>query len=1084
MYIRRNSYIRDYSMKFTHLHVHSHYSLLDGLARIDQLVKRASDLGFEALALTDHGVMYGAIEFYQKTRKAGIKPIIGAEIYVANEKMNQKRPGIDDRRYHLTVLAKNYTGYKNLIQIVTLSHLEGFYYKPRADHELLRKYAAGLTALSGCLNGEIPKAVLSRDFARAQTLIREYQEIFGKENFYLELGAHPNIPEQKIVNEALLELSVRTGAKIVGVNDIHYARPEDAEAQDILVSVQTGGRIEDENRLTMKADDFSMKSTQEMMEFFNATPEAIANTREIAEAVNIEIPMGKILLPTFPVPDGFTDFGYLGKLAEQGLAKRYGQNIDSSGGPEAAKITERLSYEMEVIKQTGFTPYFLIVEDLVSWARKNEILVGPGRGSAAGSLVSYLLGITNVDPLKYNLLFERFLNPERIAMPDIDLDFSDKRRDEVIEYAANKYGRDHVAQIITFGTMAARAAIRDTGRATGVPYSFCDQLAKLIPFHMGLRETLEKVDEFKQIYQSRDDAKKLIDQAMKLEGVARHASTHACGVVISPEPLNEYVPLQLATRSGSRTTGNGEENNKVVVTQYEMHAIEDLGLLKMDFLGLRNLTIIEDAVKLIQKNHGINVDIDAIALNDAQTFRIFREGNTNGVFQFESSGMKRHLKDLKPMSIDDLTAMVSLYRPGPMELIPSFIARKHGREKIIYLHPKLEPILAPTYGIGVYQEQMMQIARDLAGFTLPEADTLRKAIGKKIRSLLEEQKEKLLSGMVQHRIDSKTAQSIWEMFPPFARYGFNKSHGVCYALIAYQTAYLKAHWPAEFMAAIMTAEGFEIERVAFLVDETRALGIQILPPSINASNATFTVSSSRQIRFGLGSVKNVGANIVEAIINAREENGGFTSIDNFIERVQHKDLNRKSLESLVKCGALDEIGERNRLIANMERILDYARDIQKQKARAQPSLFGADEKSMQSFLRLEPAPPAGKKDRLSWEKELLGLYISEHPLDEYKIFFQNKVVPVSSLAEHPKDTVVSIGGLVSAVDRIITKAGSPMLFVKLEDLTGKTEVLVFPRLLEKNAGIWQTEKILLVKGRLSRDRDTPKVLADEVTEVA
>ena len=1457
-------------MKFTHLHVHSHYSLLDGLAKIDELVKRAADFGFDSLALTDHGVLYGAIEFYQKARSSGIQPIIGSELYVAYERLSDKRPGIDDKRSHLTVLAANHTGYQNLIQLVTTAHLEGFYYKPRVDKELLLRHREGLIALSGCLNGEIPKAILARKPERAEALIREYQEIFGKENFYLELGAHPAIPEQRIVNDALVGLAAKTGARLVGVNDVHYAKPEDREAQDILVSVQTASRYDDEERLSMKADDFSLKSTQEMADFFRELPEAIANTQEIAERVRLEIPLGRILLPPFPVPPGFTAETYLERLAHEGLAKRYGRDFATRTDPEATKIVERLAYELGVIEATGFASYFHIVGDMVRWAREHGILVGPGRGSAAGSLVAYLLGITNVDPLAYNLLFERFLNPERISMPDVDLDFSDHRRDEVIEYVASKYGRDRVAQIITFGTMAARAAIRDTGRALGMPYAFCDQLAKLVPFGMTLRETLDRVPEIRDLYHSRTDARRLIDQATKLEGVARHASTHACGVVIAPQPLTKYVPLQLATRSarhhsGSAVSGAGArggkgagENDKAVVTQYEMHAIEDLGLLKIDLLGLRNLSIIEDAVALVAANHAIALTIDAMPLDDRETFRLFREGRTNGIFQFEclsgdtivsnttirklhergenqslrsvyldqgkihnnrilaiqesgmkevfllitedkryikaspehqfmtangwrkledikpgdevliktrgrhetwntyeacgvhingqregksrfcyscsgrhysnpsklitrerlkaapinfftrggttwnknltkeqseilrtngrkislaltgktpemrhgrekadqmrqraserlrgsgnpmfgkpaphrhggyrgdlghyvrsnweadfarilklhhvaykyepktfsltagdgrvlsytpdfytpydgtfyeikgwfheadqkkiqlftqqyprhrlilisatkfaelalqyktlvrwecpvipkgfswakvdeirsagmemtydiamkapannfiansfvvhnSGGMKRYLKELKPTTLEDLIAMVALYRPGPMELIPSFIARKHGREKIGYLHPKLEPILAPTFGIGVYQEQMMQIARDLAGFTLPEADTLRKAIGKKIKALLDQQKEKLIAGMRKNGLDAKTAAAIWELFPPFARYGFNRSHAACYALIAYQTAYLKAHWPAEFMAALMTREGFEVERVSFLVDEARSLGIAILPPSVNASNVTFTVVSPKEIRFGLNSVKNVGTNVVEAIIASREAGGPFASIDDFVERVQHKDLNKKSLESLIKCGALDEFGERGQLLSNLDRILDYARDVQRNHAAGQGSLFEAAGATPLAAFRLEPTPPASKKERLAWEKELLGLYVSEHPLEEYRARFDGKVVPVASLGEQPKDATVSIGGLVAGTKRIVTKAGSPMLFVQLEDLTGKTEVLVFPRLLEKNASPWQPDKILLVKGRLSRDRDEPKVLADEVIEVA
>ncbi|RJQ37776.1 DNA polymerase III subunit alpha [Candidatus Parcubacteria bacterium] len=1078
-------------MKFTHLHVHSHYSLLDGLSKIDELVRRAGQLGFDSLALTDHGVLYGAIEFYQKATKAGIKPIIGCELYIATEGMRDKRPGIDHKRYHLTALARSYEGYKNLLEIVTQAHLEGFYYKPRADKELLKKHAAGISALSGCLNSEISQAILARKINAAERLIADYQDIFGKEHFYLELGAHPGIPEQKIVNDALIALSKKTGAKLVGVNDIHYTTSDDRDAQDVLVSVQTGNRIDDENRLTMKGDDFSMKSTDAMLDFFRDIPEAVANTHEIADGVHIEIPMGKPLLPPFQVPDDTTPDRYLETLVRTGIERRHGADILTRTDAEAAAVQERIQYELEIIRQTGFSTYFLIVQDLVGWARKHGIMVGPGRGSAPGSLVSYALGITNIDPLAYNLVFERFLNPSRITMPDIDLDFSDRRRDEVIEYAAQTYGRDHVAQIITFGTMAARAAIRDTGRALGMPYTFCDTAAKMIPFHTTLGEALEKVPEFKELYASRDDAKRLIDTARKLEGVARHASTHACGVVITPEALTHYLPLQLATRGGHKSgngngNGNGNgESEKVVVTQYEMHAVEDLGLLKIDFLGLRNLSIIEEAAKLIRERHNIPLDLDALTLNDRDTFRLFREGKTTGIFQFESQGMKRYLKDLQPTEFEDLIAMVSLYRPGPMDLLPSFIARKHGRERITYLHPKLEPILKPTYGIGVYQEQMMQITRDLAGFSFAEADTMRRAIGKKIKSLLDEQRGKLIEGMVKNGIPRKTAEDIWELFPPFARYGFNKSHATCYALIAYQTAYLKAHWPADFMASLMTAEGFEVERVAFLVDEARSMGLSILAPSVNSSRATFTVVSDKEIRFGLGSIKNVGTNIVDAIIAAREAGGPFVSIDDFVGRVQSKDLNKKSLESLIKCGALDELGERGLLLANLDRVLEYAREIQKAAAMGQSSLFGGAEAGPAAMLSLDAAEPAAKRDRLTWEKELLGLYLSEHPLDDYRDRLAKKVTAAcAALGGQPRDTLVTVGGLVSGAKRITTKAGAAMLFVQLEDHTGKTEVLVFPRLLEKSAAMWQVDKVLLVRGRVSRDRDEPKILADAVTEVS
>lgn len=1070
-------------MKFTHLHVHSHYSLLDGLAKIDELVARAAELGMNSLALTDHGNLYGAVEFYQKAKKAGVKPIIGVEAYVAYERMQDRRPGIDDKRYHLTLLAQNPEGYQNLIRLVTKSHLEGFYYKPRMDKDALRQHSRGLIALSGCFAGETARAIQNRKPDQAERIVREYQEIFGKENFYLELGSHFNYEDQKVINEGLETLSQKTGAKLVATNDIHYVRPEDAQAQDILVSVQTGARFEDEDRLTMKKANLSMRSADEMAALFPQNPEAIATTEEIASRIEPTIELGKNKLPSFQVPQGYDTNSYLKKLCEEGLAPRYG------GDGASPRIQERLNYELAVIKQTGFAPYFLIVQDFVNWAKKNGIVVGPGRGSAAGSIVSYLLGVTNIDPMHYNLLFERFLNPERISMPDIDLDFADTRRDEVIDYVAKKYGHDHVAQIITFGTMAARAAIRDTGRALGMPYSFCDQIAKIIPFNPTqgektgwLKKTLTNVQEFKDIYERDPEAKRLIDSAMKLEGVARHASTHACGVVISPRPLQEYVPLQYAIKHGASKNSDGD--NQVVVSQYEMHAIEDLGLLKMDFLGLRNLTIIENTLRLIQKLHNTTINVDHIPLDDKKTYELFQRGETTGLFQFESSGMKRYLKELKPTELEDLIAMVALYRPGPMELIPSYIARKHGREKIEYLHQKLEPILKNTYGIGVYQEQMMQIARDLAGYTLPEADTLRKAIGKKIKTLLAEQHEKLIAGMRKNNIDPRIAEAIWELFPPFARYGFNRSHAACYALIAYQTGFLKALYPTEFMTALLAAEGSEVEKIAFFVEEARTMGIEVMPPDINESLGNFTFVNAGKIRFGLGSVKNVGSNIVEAIVAARKTGGAFKSITDFAERVQHKDFNKKSMESLIKCGALDAFGERNRLLTNLDTILDYNRESQKAKSGGQPSLFSAVPEVELASLRLKEAEPAGKRERLQWEKELLGLYVTEHPIQEYlEKLAANKALPLKNLSLDLRNQMVSVGGMVGGIQKIITKSGEPMLFVKLEDLTSRTEVLVFPKVLARNPTLWQEDKVLMIRGRLSDKDGQPKILCEEAVEI-
>ena len=1079
-------------MNFTHLHVHSHYSLLDGLPKIDDLVHGAKSLGMKALALTDHGNLYGALEFYQKAKKAGIKPIIGCEMYFAPEKLNLKRPGIDNKRFHLTILCRNYEGYKNLMRLVTIAHLDGYYYKPRIDKEILQKYSNGLIGLSGCMSSEISQAIISGHKEKAEELIKGFQDIFGKDYFFLELGAHAALPEQKIINKALIELSQKTGAPIVATNDIHYVKKEDREAQDILVSVQTGSTVNDGERMTMKNEDFSMKSVEEMLAFFPEHPEAIENSEKIADIVDIQIPMGGILLPTFQLPAGEdSNEVYLKKLCEEGVTRRYGSQISDE---KMKEINERLDYELSVINKMGFASYFLIVQDFVNWAKKQGIVVGPGRGSAAGSLVSYLLNVTNLDPLQYNLLFERFLNPSRISMPDIDLDFADTRRDEVLHYVGQKYGHDHVAQIITFGTMAARAAIRDTGRALGYPYTFCDQLAKLIPFNptQGMKvgwldDCLKNVPDFKRAYDENEDAHRLIDSALKLEGVVRHASTHACGVVIGPEPLYNYLPLQYSPRhSELKDSDNAME--ETLVTQYEMHAVEDIGLLKMDFLGLKNLSIIEDTLKKIWENQKISIDMDLIPLNDAAAYKLFQEAKTTGVFQLESSGMKRYLKELKPTELEDLTAMVALYRPGPMDLIPSYIERKHGREKIEYVHSKLESALKNTYGIGVYQEQMMQIARDLAGYTLAEADTLRKAIGKKIKSLLDEQQEKLIAGMIKNGIDKKTAEKIWDLFPPFARYGFNRSHAACYALVAYQTGFLKAHYPAEFMASLMTADLADIERVSFLVQEAKDMGIEVLPPDINESFETFTVvygeEKKSNIRFGLSAVKNVGENIVKIIIEERKKNGQFKTLGNFLERIQHKDLNKKSLEALIKCGAMDAFGDRSTLFGNLEHILEYSRENQKQKSQGTVSLFATTPELHNTDITLSPCPPKSKQEILQWEKEHLRLYISAHPLHEHNKKFPHATTALSSLSQNSNGKYVTIAGMIGAAKKIFTKRGDPMLFVPFEDTSGSAKILVFSKMLAGTETVWREGTIAVIKGTVSDKDGALKILCEDVLKVA
>jgi len=1049
--------------KFTHLHVHSHYSLLDGLPKIDELLDYVQELGMDSVALTDHGAIYGAVEFYKKANLRGIKPILGCETYLAFEEMHQKRPNIDDTRYHMVLLVKNEQGYKNLVKLITKSHLEGFYYKPRIDQNLLKEHAAGLIGFSGCLQGKIPKLILAKKIKEAEELALKYRDIFGKDSFYLEIQHHPNIPAQKTVNNTIIALSRKLKIPLVATHDVHYLKSEDAEAQDILMLINTGADPNDPERITMKADDFSMKSPEEMAKVFKEAPEAVENTQKISELCNFKFELGKIKLPYFEVPEGKTTDSYLKELCERGLERR--------GIKKDKEIMERLEYEISAIKQTGFASYFLIVQDFVEWAKKNRIVVGPGRGSVGGSFVAYLLNISNINPIKYNLLFERFLNPGRTAtLPDIDLDFTDRRRDEVINYVAEKYGRNKVSQIITFGTMAARAAVRDVGRALGYTYGFCDQIAKLIPLGFNLNQTLSQVPEFKSLYESNEQARKLIDFAKKLEGVARHASTHACGVVISETPLDEIVPLQHPT-----------QNDKAIVTQYEMHSIEDLGLLKMDLLGLKNLTIIEDTLARIYKVQNKKMNIENIPIDDKKTYQLLQKGETIGVFQLESSGMQRYLKQLKPTEFEDIIAMVALYRPGPMGLIPDYIAGKHKKKNIEILHQKLKPILEPTYGIIVYQEQVMKIAQELAGFTLVEADVLRKAIGKKIKKLLMEQREKFIEGTKQNGIDDSVAQKIWNWIEPFARYSFNRSHATSYGLIAYQTAYLKSHFPVEFMASLLTSEKVEVERIGFLIAECKKMGIEVLSPDINESLQNFTVAGKKRIRFGLSAIKNVGTNIVKAIVIERKASGHYRSILDFVSRVLSKDLNKKSMESLIKAGAFDKLSERNQLLLNLERLLETARESQKQKANGQKGLFDRIRDDFK--FHLEATKPASKSEKLKWEKELLGLFVTSHPLEDFKKILEKNVLPIAQITNTLLEKRVKIAGVISSIKKIITRNGSPMMFVNLEDLTDKIEVVVFPSIIERNPAAFKENKIVLVSGRVNARDGVPKLICEEIEEI-
>lgn len=1057
------------SSKFTHLHTHSHYSLLDGLAKIDELLDYTKTQGMDSVALTDHGVLYGAVEFYKKSTKAGIKPIMGCEVYVAIESRHQKRPNIDDKRYHLILLAKDAQGYRNLIKIVTKSHLEGFYYRPRVDEQLLAEYSDGIIALSACVQGKVPRLIINNKIEQAKEQALKYQNIFGKDNFFLEIQDHPTIQEQIKANETLVDFSKKLNIPLIATNDIHYLSPADAEAQDILMLINTGARMEDEDRLTMKNEDFSMRSPEQMIKFCEAlgVPEAIENTQRITEMCNFELKLGETKLPHFETPQNQTPDQHLKELCNKGLEEK------SEEIKNKLEAQERLDYELSVIEQTGFASYFLIVADFVNWAKQNRIVVGPGRGSAGGSLVSYLLNVIDVNPLKYGLIFERFLNPSRISMPDIDLDFADKRRDEVINYITEKYGKDRVAQIITFGTMASRAAIRDVGRALGLDYNYCDKVAKMIPFQHTLNDAIEKIIEFRQLYQTDTDAKKLIDLARKLEGCCRHASTHACGVVISKERLDNSVPLQYSST----------QSDQSVVTQYEMHSIDDLGLLKIDLLGLKNLTIIENTLARIYKVQNKSIDLSKIPINDKKTFDLFRKAQTTSVFQLESEGMKRYLKELEPTVFEDIVTMIALYRPGPIQFIPEYIARKHGRKTIEYIHPKLKPILDKTQGICVFQEQLMQIARDLAGFTMAEADVLRKAVGKKIMELLHEQETKFIQGCIKNNVSENIAKEIWEWILPFAQYGFNRSHSVPYAMIAYNTAYLKAHFPVEFMAAVLTSERSDVERLSFLIDECKEMNVEVLRPDINESFHNFSVvPNESKVRFGLLAIKNVGENIVTEIIRERKENGEYKSFSDFASRINTKDFNKKSLESLIKAGAFDKFENRGDLLGNIDNILNFNREIRKTAQSSQSCLFDAMNAAPPS-LQLVSSSPINTREKLDWEKDLLGLYISAHPLDNIKNILREKTLAIKELKENIPFSRITVGGVISGIKKIVTKKGQPMLFMKIEDLTDKVEVVVFPSILENNPEIFQENKIVFVSGKVDRRDNEAKVICNTIEEI-
>ena len=1077
-------------MNFTHLHVHTHYTLLTALGRPEELLARAKELGQTSLAITDTSALYGAVEFYMKAKDYGIKAIIGAEVYVAKDLTSKNNTTEDRRRNTLVLLVKNEIGYKNLLKIISIAQLDGFYYKARTDKKLLRQYGEGLIALSGSLQGEVPAEFIYGDYERAKRAALEYQDIFGPGNFFLEIQPHFDSESQATVNQGLIALSRETGIPLVAANDVHYVRREDAPVQDTLLCIRDNKRVDDRDRFSMMSLDLSLRSTEDMVEAFKDFPDAIENTQKIADACNFSYTFGVNHLPSYPLPDGITADSYLRELCEQGLAKRFPGMIIT----EEQRV--RLDYELDVIGKTGFASYFLIVQDFVNWAKNNGVVVGPGRGSAAGSFVAYLTGITNLDPIKYDLLFERFLNPERISMPDVDMDFADDHREDVLNYVRERYGADHVAQIITFGTMAARGAIRDVGRALGIPLPLCDQTAKMIPMFTSIKKALEEVPEFKAHYDANAEVRRLVDNAQKIEGLARHTSMHACGVVITKDPVTEYTPLQRV--SGSR---------EGVVTQYasstKANAVEKIGLLKMDFLGLKNLTIIQNTIRIIRAlgkldalvetlgldpEHASVSDImDKLPLDDEAAFKVLQDARTTGVFQLESTGMKRYLKQLKPTVFEDIIAMVALYRPGPMDYIPDFIGGKHGTQTVEYLHPKLEPILKNTYGVAVYQEQLMQIARDLAGFSLGEADVLRKAVGKKIKELVAEQRIKFVGGCIDNGIKKDVAEHVFDFIEPFAGYGFNRSHAACYALIGYQTAYLKAHYPAEFMAALLTSDQNDTDRIAIEVREAREIGIEVLQPDVNESFESFAVirgdDGRERIRFGLQAIKNVGSVCAEEIVKERERGGKFKTLEDFVERVQTKDLNKKSVEALAKVGGLDQLGEREQILESNDAIVRHGKQASTIAESHTQSLFGSMPLPKPK-INLIKATPASKEQTLAWEKELLGLYITGHPVTDYRHYFAKTTTPLADLEKKENESRVRIGGLITAVRRVITKSGNPMFFIGLEDLTGRTEVLVFGKTAEQTEGFWKEDDIVIIDARISNKDGQLRSIAETAERIS
>ena len=1065
-------------MAFTHLHVHTEYSLLDGSNKIKEYVKRVKELGMDSAAITDHGVMYGVIDFYRAAREAGIKPILGCEVYVApNSRFDKELTGGEDRYYHLVLLAENNTGYANLMKIVSRGFTEGYYYKPRVDMEVLQTYHEGIIALSACLAGEVQRYIVKGLHEEAKKAALKYEACFGKGNFFLEMQDH-GIPEQKLVNTELLKLSKETGIELVVTNDVHYTYKEDVDSHDILLCLQTGKKLADEDRMRYVGGQYYVKSEEEMKALFPYAWEAVENTQRIADRCHVEIEFGVTKLPKFEVPEGYDSWTYLNKLCSDGLAERYGDE-HAPAGSTGQTLRERLDYELNVIRTMGYVDYFLIVWDFINYAKEHGIPVGPGRGSAAGSIVAYCLKITNIDPIRYQLLFERFLNPERVSMPDIDVDFCFERRQEVIDYVGRKYGADKVVQIVTFGTMAARGVIRDVGRVMDMPYAFVDSIAKMIPNELNITidKALDMNPEFKSLYSSDDRVHHLIDMCKRLEGLPRNTSMHAAGVVICQKSADEFVPLS-----------RGSDGS--IVTQFTMTTLEELGLLKMDFLGLRTLTVIQNAVNMIEKDTGVHIDVDHIDYDDKKVLESLGIGKTDGVFQLESTGMKNFMKELRPQSLEDVIAGISLYRPGPMDFIPKYIRGKNNPDSITYACPQLEPILAPTYGCIVYQEQVMQIVRDLGGYTLGRSDLVRRAMSKKKQAVMEKERanfvygneEEGVPGCVSRGIDEKTASGIYDTMMDFAKYAFNKSHAACYAVVAYQTAYLKYYYPVEFMAALMTSVIDNPKKVAEYILVCRNMGIEILPPDINEGESGFSVSGS-SIRYALTAIKSVGRPVIAAVVEEREESGPFLNLQDFVNRITDKDVNKRAVESFIKAGALDGLGgTRKQFMSVFSQVMDRTQKDRKNNMAGQLSLFDIVEEEEKEGLALK-LPDVGeypKEMKLAFEKEVLGIYVSGHPLEEYEAAWRKKISNTTADFAYDEETQgvrvkdgvkAVIGGLIAGKTIKYTKDNKIMAFLTIEDLVGTVEVIVFPKTYEQSASFLTEDAKVFVQGRVSVEED-------------